>query len=69
MGEKWQRMKCASRVVVCTNQDFHEKLYGGNELEPGEVDEQREMSFEQSVKDYLRQEEVKKRRVARKILE
>jgi len=57
---------CISR---CMQQDCHEELYGGNELEPGEVDEQREMSFEQCVKDDLRQEEVKKRRVARTILE
>lgn len=47
---------CVSR---CMNMECYNNIYGvenGGELEPGEVDEDREIQFENCVKDFLKKE-------------
>ena len=49
-------------ISGCMNQDCHERIYGENALEPGEIDEKREQMFEGCVRDVLRKELAQRRR-------
>ena len=52
-------------ISQCMQNDCHEHVYGGNELEPGEIDELRESSFETCVKNVLREEAAQKKILAK----
>lgn len=49
-------------ISKCLSQECHTEIYLGNELEPGEIDDLKELNFETCVKDQLRQEIVSSRR-------
>ncbi len=49
-------------VTKCINLDCHEAIYGRNELELGEIDEERALRFEGCVKDALKKEESEDRK-------
>mmetsp|Transcript_19483 Transcript_19483/g.24021 ORF Transcript_19483/g.24021 Transcript_19483/m.24021 type:complete len:140 (+) Transcript_19483:76-495(+) len=54
-------------ITQCMNQGCHEKVYTlgrGGELEPGEVDEGREVEFESCVKEFLRKQELELKKAA-----
>ena len=54
-------------ITKCMMPECHEKVYfNTNELEPGEVDEWKEVHFEDCVKEYLREQERSRRNAAKK---
>lgn len=49
-------------ITRCVSLECHEFIYGGDELEPGEIDDKRADAFDRCAREELRQAVAKERR-------